>query len=188
MEWPFSFPIEPIGMVHSAYTEAKGTPVQPFAARIHLGGGSGPEALPFGPHVDPCGGIGTLEIEPEWEEALLDLEGFSRAWILFWCHRSAPARKVAIPYRDTVPHGLFATRAPARPNPIGISCVRITGIRGRFVHVAEMDALHGSPLLDIKPYVPLYDSYENVRCGWLEGHENKNLAMQADSRFESPVL
>lgn len=179
---PYS--LSPIGIIHSAFTEAKGTPVQPFAARDHLGGGDLPGDFPHAPYTNPCGGVGTLEINPEWEEALLDLEGFSRVWILFWCHRSAPAQKVAIPYRDTVPHGLFATRAPARPNPIGLSCVRLTGIRGRFVHVAEMDALHGSPLLDIKPYVPLYDSFGNVRCGWLEGHENKNLAVHADARFE----
>lgn len=178
------YPISPIGIVHSPFVQAQGTPVQPFAAREHLGGCADPLELPFAPRTSAQGGVGTLEINAEWEEALLHLEGFSRAWILFWCHRSAPAQKVAIPYRDTVPHGLFATRAPARPNPIGLSCVRITGIRGRFVHVAEMDALHGSPLLDIKPYVPLYDSFGEVRCGWLENHENKKLAMHADARFE----
>lgn len=184
MNTPYNYPITPIGTIHSAFTEARGTPVQPFAARDHLGGIEPPMDLPAGPRTHPCGGIGTLEIVPEWEEALLHLDGFSRIWILFWCHRSAPASKIAIPYRDTVPHGIFATRAPARPNPIGLSCVRLLGIHGRFIHVAEMDALHGSPLLDIKPFVPLYDSFGEVRCGWLEGHENKNLAMHADARFE----
>ncbi|HSQ41028.1 MAG TPA: tRNA (N6-threonylcarbamoyladenosine(37)-N6)-methyltransferase TrmO [Fibrobacteraceae bacterium] len=173
-----------IGVVHSPFHEATGTPVQPFAAAQYEGGCADVRDYPEAPRVSAQGSQGTLEIFPEWEEALLDLEGFSRAWILFWCHRSAEPKKHSIPYRDAVPHGLFATRAPARPNPIGISTVRIQAVRGRFIHVSEMDALHGSPLLDLKPYVPLYDSYPDERAGWLEHHPGKKRAVKADARFE----
>lgn len=180
-----NYQLSPIGTIHSPFIAAPGTPVQPFAAKTHLGGSSiASEDLPAEPRCNAAGGIGTLEINPQWQDALFHLDGFERAWILFWCHRSNAPQTRVIPYRDTQEHGLFATRAPARPNPIGLSCVRILGINGRFVHVAEMDALNGSPLLDIKPYVPLYDTYEVQRCGWLDGHESRSLAMQADGRFE----
>lgn len=178
-----------IGTIHSPFRHASGTPVQPFAARTHLGGWDPvAEALPEAPFVQESGGRGTLEIAPQWLKALDDLEGFSRIWIFFWCHRGARARPRVKPYRDTVERGLFATRAPARPNPIGLSCVRLLGVRGRFIHVAELDALDGSPLLDIKPYVPAYDSFPDVKIGWLQSPTAKKGAMHADGRFEDPAL
>ena len=176
-----------IGTIHSPFRHASGTPVQPFAARTHLGGWDPvAEALPEAPFVQESGGRGTLEIAPQWQKALDDLEGFSRIWIFFWCHKGARARPRVKPYRDTVERGLFATRAPARPNPIGRSCVRRLGGRGRFNHVAELDALDGSPLLDIKPYVPAYDSFPDVRIGWLQSPTAKKGVVHADGRFEDP--
>jgi tRNA (adenine37-N6)-methyltransferase len=184
---PETEPWQAIGTIHSPFRHASGTPVQPFAARTHLGGWDPvAEALPESPFVQESGGRGTLEIQPQWLDALDDLEGFSRIWIFFWCHRGARALPRVKPYRDTVERGLFATRAPARPNPIGLSCVRLLGVRGRFIHVAELDALDGSPLLDIKPYVPAYDSFPDVRIGWLQSPTAKPGAMHADGRFEDP--
>jgi len=89
-----------------------------------------------------------------------------------------------VPYRDTRERGLFSTRAPARPNPIGISCLRVLGVRGRFVHVAEMDLLDGSPILDIKPYVTEYDSFPEAKTAWLADPTVMPGAMWADGRFE----
>ncbi len=87
-----------------------------------------------------------------------------------------------VPYRDTVEHGLFATRAPARPNALGISCVRLLNIEGCILRLAEVDILDGTPLLDIKPYVPQYDNYPVQRCGWLDTVPDKPVV--ADARFE----
>ena len=126
-----------------------------------------------------------MEIVPAWEPALGDLEGCDRIWLLFWADRaSAPVARV-VPYRDTRERGLFSTRAPARPNPIGLSCVRLLGIGGRFVHVEELDLLDGTPLLDIKPYVAQYDSFPDATLGWLREPTVIPGAMWADSRFES---
>jgi tRNA-Thr(GGU) m(6)t(6)A37 methyltransferase TsaA len=165
---PLEGPWKAVGTIHSPFRQAVGAPVQPFAARTHLGGWDPiAEALPESPFVQEQGGRGTLELLPRWQEALADLEGFGRVWIVYWCHRGPKALAKARP--GAVETGLFATRAAHRPNPLAISCVRLLGIRGRFVHVAELDALDGSPLLDIKPYVPAYDSFPDVRTGWLDG-------------------
>lgn len=152
-----------IGVVHSPFKAAAGTPVQPF-----------------------CAGDaeGVIEVFDSYLDALRDLEGFQRIWVLFWCHRASEAKLTVIPYRDTVAHGLFATRAPARPNPIGLSTVRLLGISGNQVQVGELDILDGSPLLDLKPYVSQYDSYPAQRCGWLEGERTKKGGLVADARFE----
>lgn len=88
-------------------------------------------------------------------------------------------------YRTTTSHGLFATRAPARPNPIGLSCVRLLAVHGRFLEIEEVDILDGTPLLDIKPYLPQYDNYPVKRCGWVDGLAD--LPVLADKRFEKPV-
>jgi tRNA (adenine37-N6)-methyltransferase len=175
-----------VGTVHSPFAEATGTPVQNFAARVH-GGGLGESDLPPAPVVDVRGGRGTLEVVAEWEEALADLVGCDRIWVLFWIDRASPAKTKVVPYRDTRERGLFSTRSPARPNPIGISCVRLLGVAGRFVHVAELDILDGSPLLDIKPYVAEYDSFPEARRGWLEEPSVRQGAMWADGRFERPA-
>jgi tRNA-Thr(GGU) m(6)t(6)A37 methyltransferase TsaA len=88
-----------------------------------------------------------------------------------------------VPYRDTEPHGLFATRAPARPNPVGMSCVRLLNIEGPILRLAEVDILDGTPLLDIKPYVPAFDCFEVTRTGWYQGKSAQGAV--ADDRFEA---
>jgi len=153
--------LKPIGRIHSPFTQAAGTPIQPRFA---------------------FGSNGHCEVFPEYADGLRDLAGFERIWLLFWCHRAAAASLSVIPYRDTVERGLFATRAPARPNPIGLSCVRLVGIEGNMLHIAEIDVLNESLLLDIKPYVPEYDSYAVERTGWI-GERGLNIAA-ADGRFQ----
>ena len=113
---------------------------------------------------------------------LKDLHGFERIWLLFWCHRACDAKMSVVPYRDTVERGLFATRAPARPNQLGLSCVRLLGIRGDILRIGELDILDDTPLLDVKPYVPHYDNYPVGRCGWVD--EVSNRLVTADDRFE----
>jgi tRNA-Thr(GGU) m(6)t(6)A37 methyltransferase TsaA len=156
-----------IGVIHSPFQRAAGTPLQPFCAQ---------------------GAEGRIEVFEEFAEGLRDLEGFQRAWLLFWCHRASEAKLTVVPFRDTVAHGLFATRAPARPNPIGMSAVRVMGVSGNIVHVRELDILDGTPLLDIKPYVSQYDSYPDQRCGWLDEGRPRLRVVTADDRFEIPPV
>ena len=157
------FSLRPIGRVHSPWTQGTGTPVQP------------PSAL---------GITGTVDIFPEFIPGLADLAGFERIWLLFWCHRAKAAAMRVLPYRDTQMRGLFATRAPARPNPIGMSAVRLLGIDGGIITVGELDLLDGTPLIDVKPYVADYDAYPQARRGWLEDATVTDGPMRADHRFE----
>jgi tRNA-Thr(GGU) m(6)t(6)A37 methyltransferase TsaA len=150
-----------IGRVHSAFLQATGTPIQPYRA------GNAP---------------GCVTLRPEFVEGLAGLAGFDRIWLIYWFHRASAARMSVIPYRDTVAHGLFATRVPARPNPIGMSCVRLLNIEGCILRLSEVDILDDTPLLDIKPYVPQYDNYPVQRCGWLDTVPDKPVV--ADDRFE----
>ena len=139
--------IKPIGVIHSPFTDAAGTPIQTKLARETEG---------------------AVTVFSEYAEALQDLDGFERIWLLYWFHRAAPARLIVRPYLDETPRGLFATRAPSRPNPIGISTVRLLRVDGCDLHVAGLDILDGSPLLDIKPYAPKFDHFEVDRAGWLD--------------------
>ncbi len=173
-----------IGTVHSPWLEPKGTPVQSFSAWNENGGWQrGPEDELAAPYADIRGGRGTLEIVPEWEEALADLDGYSHIWVFFWLDRSVPPMPKVLPYRDTVERGLFSTRAPSRPNPIGLSCVRLISVQGRFVHVAGLDILDGTPLLEIKPYIPDYDAFPYASRGWLTSATASQGTVHADNRF-----
>jgi tRNA-Thr(GGU) m(6)t(6)A37 methyltransferase TsaA len=154
-----------IGRIHSPFRQATGTPIQPYRA------GSAP---------------GYVTLSPEWVAGLDDLDGFDHVWLIYWFHRAAAAKMRVIPYRDLVAHGLFATRAPARPNSIGMSCVRLLHIEGNILQLAEVDILDDTPLLDIKPYVPQYDNYPVKRCGWLDTVPDRPVV--ADDRFERKDL
>ena len=156
--------VSPIGTIRTSFAHAQGTPIQPRFA----GGNSG-----------------IAVIFPEYVAGLADLAGFDRIWLVFWCHLAAEARLSVVPYRDTVERGLFATRAPARPNPIGLSCVRLIGVDGNTLRLAEVDILDGTPLLDIKPYVPEYDVYPAERTGWIG--EGALTISKADGRFEQTI-
>ena len=110
-----------------------------------------------------------------------DLDGFERIWLLCWLDRASGFRAKVTPYLDSTSRGLFATRAPARPNPIGLSCVRLLAVEGNTLHVADLDILDGIPLLDIKPYVGRFDRFGVTRNGWLDTAEARK--PQSDDRF-----
>jgi len=151
----------PIGIVHSRYTEAKGTPIQPrFAERSE----------------------GSVELYPEFAPGLIDLDGFERIWLIYWFDRAKPASLEVTPYLDSQRHGIFATRAPSRPNPIGMSCVRLVAIEDSRLRIAEVDVLDGTPLLDIKPYVSDFDAFKVQRVGW---YAHAKGARRADDRFSA---
>ena len=154
--------LTPIGIIRSPHQQSTGTPVQPaFAQDIE----------------------GRIELLPEYAAGLKDLEGFERIWLLYWLDRAAEPRLSVTPFLDTVQRGIFATRAPCRPNSIGISCVRLRRIDGNVLTILDVDILDGTPLLDIKPYVPAFDSFEAKRIGWFG---TVSPAIQtADDRFET---
>jgi len=152
--------LKPIGVIHSPFTEPAGTPIQPAAAP---------------------GVAGQVEVFPEFVEGLKDLEGFERIWLVYWFDRAAPARLRVVPFLDKVERGIFATRAPCRPNPIGISAVELAAVHGNSLEVRDLDILDGTPLLDIKPYAPRFDHFAVSRSGWLD--EAAAGRKVADDRF-----
>jgi tRNA-Thr(GGU) m(6)t(6)A37 methyltransferase TsaA len=149
-----------IGLIHTPFKEQTGTPIQPRFAKD---------------------AEGLVEVFPPYMEALADVDGFERIWLLFLLDRSKPWKPRVIPYLDTVERGLFATRAPARPCPIGLSVVRLLSVNGKEIRVRGVDILDETPLLDIKPYVPRFDAFSDSRAGWLDAEGIDPTA--ADSRF-----
>jgi tRNA-Thr(GGU) m(6)t(6)A37 methyltransferase TsaA len=149
-----------IGAIRTGFTRAAGTPVQPTFAR---------------------GARGEVVVDERYAAALDDIEGFERVWLIYWLDRAGPFAARVVPYRDTREHGLFATRSPVRPNPIGLSVVRLLNRDGCVLHVADVDVLDGTPLLDIKPYVPQFDAHPASKAGWLEA--SREGLETADSRF-----
>jgi len=125
-----------------------------------------------------------VEVLPRYQAGLRDLDGFSHIVLLCYLHKATGCRLEVVPFLDTQPRGLFATRAPARPNPIGLSVVRLTGIAGNVLSVEDVDILDGTPLLDIKPYVPEFDERGPVRLGWLE--QARRQRTLSDTRFQEP--
>jgi tRNA-Thr(GGU) m(6)t(6)A37 methyltransferase TsaA len=122
-----------------------------------------------------------VEVFARYEEGLAGIEEFERIWLLCWLDRAGPVRLTVVPYLDTEPHGLFTTRAPSRPNPIGMSAVRLVRREHCVLHVAELDLLDGTPLLDIKPFVPGLDTADAGRIGWFHGAKGSGIA---DDRFD----
>lgn len=113
------------------------------------------------------GGTGEIVLRQGLQNCLADLAGFSHLWVVSWCHLARGFRSRVVPPRDTQPRGLFATRAPQRPNPIGLSCVRLLRIDKRVLHVADHDLLDGTPVLDLKPYLPYCDSVPGAAIGYV---------------------
>ncbi len=137
--------------------------------------------------IQPSGAKGVrghIEVFPEFVEGLKDLDGFSHITLLYHFHRSTDFKLTVIPFMDTEPRGLFATRAPKRPNPVGLSTVRLIKVDGNLVHIENVDILDGTPLLDIKPYVPEFDHQEGYRRGWLEKAGDGVQEKKSDDRFE----
>lgn len=152
----------PIGIIHSPFIRPKGTPIQPAGAKgIH----------------------GTVEVFPEYTEGLVDVEGFSHIILIYHFHLSKRASLKVKPYMDNEVRGIFAMRGPSRPNPIGLSIVRIIRIEQNILHIQDVDIVDGTPLLDIKPYVPEFDIREVERTGWLESKVHKISSSKDDGRF-----
>ncbi len=153
---------QPIGIVHSPFIQPEGTPVQPSVSKNS-------EA--------------EIEIFPEFAEGLKDLEGFSHIYILFHLHLATKKNLTVIPFLDTLPHGVFATRSPGRPNSIGLSVVNLYKIESNRLLVRNIDMLDGSPVLDIKPYIPKFDVFETTKNGWFDNHSHKVETQKDDGRF-----
>lgn len=115
------------------------------------------------------GSDGAIVIRQGLQNCLQDLAGFSHLWVLSWLHLARGFRSQVVPPRDTRKRGLFATRAPQRPNPLGLSCVRLVRIEKRVVHIADHDLLDGTPVLDLKPYLPYCDSVPDAAIGYVAG-------------------
>jgi tRNA-Thr(GGU) m(6)t(6)A37 methyltransferase TsaA len=115
---------------------------------------------------------------------LHDLDGFSHAIVLYHLHLVTGRELSVVPFLDTASHGIFATRSPKRPNPIGLSVYRIVRVDGSRIDVLDVDAVDGSPILDIKPYVPAFDALPAERIGWFEGRLDALSAARADKRFD----
>jgi len=154
--------LRPIGIIHSPFKDIQGMPIQPTAAR----------GIP-----------GTIKMEPEYVDGLKDIEGFSHIVLVYYFHLSEGYSLKVKPFMDDHLRGVFATRAPKRPNPIGISVVRLVRVEGRTLQIEDVDVVDGTPLLDIKPYAPELDSPKAERIGWLSGKVNKIHKMKADERF-----
>ena len=125
----------------------------------------------------------TIEISPRYFDGLKDIQGFSHIILLYQFHFSKGYSLRVKPFLDSRSHGVFATRAPRRPTPIGISVVRLVKVKGRKLHIENVDILDGTPLLDIKPYVPEFDVHKVDRIGWLAKKRGKASTRKADRRF-----
>jgi tRNA-Thr(GGU) m(6)t(6)A37 methyltransferase TsaA len=153
---------EPIGLIRSPFNDVEGMPIQPTAAR---------------------GIEGKLEIEAIYENGLKDLIGFSHIIVIYHFHLCEGYSLKVQPFLDDRLHGVFATRAPRRPNAIGLSVVRLVGVEGCTVHIEDVDIVDKTPLLDIKPYVLEFDARTSVRTGWLSKRTDQLVEVKADKRF-----
>jgi tRNA-Thr(GGU) m(6)t(6)A37 methyltransferase TsaA len=163
---PTSITFRPIGVIRSEHTSADATPIQPIYAR-------------------DC--PGRAEILPEFADGLADIEGFSHLYLIYHLDRADPPQLRVMPYLQDVEHGIFATRAPCRPNPIGLSLVRLLRREGCVLHLAGMDVLDGTPLLDIKPYAPRYDTVEKPCGGWTDAIDGSIARSRGRRGFVAPL-
>ena len=153
----------PIGIIHSSFTELEGMPIQPSAGK---------------------GTIGHILINESYVEGLKDLDGFSHICLIYHFHLSHSYSLKVVPFLDDQIRGVFSTRAPKRPNPIGLSVVKLNKIVGNRLEIENVDILDGTPLLDIKPYVPDMDEVDSSRIGWLSKHIQEIYSKKSDQRFK----
>ena len=158
-----SIKFKSIGIIHSPFKNLEGMPIQPIGAR---------------------GIKGEIHLNGEYEEGLKDLIGFSHIILIYHLHLSKGYSFRVKPFIDKVKRGVFATRAPKRPNPIGISVVRLENIEGTKIYISDVDIIDGTPLLDIKPYIPNFDNRDDeIRIGWLEEKQDKAVDKRSDRSF-----
>ena len=154
--------LSPLGRLHTPFTRLAGMPIQSVGAR---------------------GVAGWIELDPAYADGLRDLEGFEYLILIYHLHLAQAASLTVTPFLDDRPRGVFATRSPSRPNTLGLSIVRLVGITGLRVDVEDVDMLDGSPLLDIKPYVPAFDVRNTERIGWYAGKVSQVYQARSDDRF-----
>lgn len=155
--------LQPIGIIHSPFKELSGMPIQPAGA---------------------SGVKGAVEVFEKFRAGLKDLDGFSHIILLYHFHRSQGFDLQVVPFMDSEPRGLFATRAPKRPNPIGLSVVQLDKIEDGVLQIQNVDTLDATPLLDIKPYVPEFDAQVKIRTGWLKTARKTVSDRKSDDRFK----
>lgn len=153
---------KPIGIIHSPFKDIAGMPIQPGGAK---------------------GIRGTIEMAPKYVPGLKDLEGFSHIFLIYHFHLSKGYALHVQPFMDNTLRGVFATRAPRRPNPIGISVVKLLKIKEAILFIEDVDVVDGTPLLDIKPYLPEFDTRKVQRIGWLAKKAHLAKKAKADDRF-----
>ena len=154
--------MEPIGIIRTPFTSLEDMPIQP---------GGGRDAQ------------GELILKSRYREGLADLDGFSHLFLLYLFHRTTEVKMRVVPFLDHRPRGVFATRAPVRPNHIGLSIVELVAVEGCRVQIRNLDILDGTPLLDIKPYVEQFDAVAGSRSGWMEAARDEVEAKRSDNRF-----
>jgi tRNA-Thr(GGU) m(6)t(6)A37 methyltransferase TsaA len=154
--------LHPIGVIRTPHHQGEQTPIQPVYAQ---------------------GIKGRAEILPQYADGLRDLEGFSHVWLIYWLHKASAPRLMVTPFLDDTERGVFATRAQCRPNPVGVSLVRLDRCEGNVLYLEDVDMLDGTPLLDIKPYATRFDCPENVRCGWLEDIDEKSARIRGRRKY-----
>lgn len=155
--------IEAIGYISTPYQDSKEVPIQSRFSEAS----------------------GKAIINPDLKEGLESLDGFSHIYLIYWFHKAKVTQLKVTPYLEDTEHGLFATRAPSRPNPIGLSIVSLTKIEDNVIYFKGADMLDGTPLLDIKPFIPPFDTQDAVRIGWLESALERNKHRLSNARFES---
>lgn len=153
----------PIGFIRTPYNQTTGMPIQATAA---------------------VGVSGRIDLDPDLVEGLADLDGFSHLTLLYHLHLITAPRLTVTPFLDDQPHGIFATRSPARPNPIGLSTVRLLAISGATIEIEDVDMVDGTPLFDIKPYVPAFDDRAPAAVGWFNDRMARLGEARADDRFK----
>ena len=156
-------PITPIGIIVSPFQHIEDMPIQPRGA---------------------AGTKGRVQVDRTLQPGLDDLEGFSHIYLIYSFHKVTRTDLTVIPFMDTQPRGVYATRSPLRPNHIGISIVRLEKIQDNVLHVLDIDVLDGTPLLDIKPYMEKFDSVENSTSGWMQANNKEVAEKRSDSRFK----
>ena len=154
----------PIGIIHTSFKTIENIPIQNVGAK---------------------GELATIEILPAFAEGLKDLSGFSHIILIYHLHKVEYFTLSVKPFMDTVEHGIFATRSPVRPNPIGLTVVKLNGIKDNLLYIKNIDMLDKTPLLDIKPYLPMIDDVQEVSLGWLSGKMEQFEIMKSDNRFKN---
>jgi tRNA-Thr(GGU) m(6)t(6)A37 methyltransferase TsaA len=154
----------PIGTIRTPFKKQEGMPIQPSGAQ---------------------GVRGTVKIKKDYIGGLKDLEGFSHIILIYHFHLSQGYSLNVIPFLDDQPRGVFATRAPRRPNSIGLSVVKLNAVEEDTLKIENVDIIDGTPLLDIKPYVPEFDAQTEIKTGWLAEVKKQAKQVKSDNRFNS---